>query len=160
MKKHSITEKHTRLQKSQNTTAPVTNFFTMNADTEDVIQSETLFTNFVAEHNLPFAVADHFTRLCKQMFPDSKIAKKFSCGQTKMTMIVKYAIAPALEEELVKDCKTGCDESNDTNQQKTVAIVVKYFDEVRERAVTGFLDMPICNIGTAQSIFVQLDATF
>ena len=55
----------------------------------------------------------------------------------------------------------GCDESIDTNQQKTlVAIVVKYFDEVRERAVTGFLDMPICNIGTAQSIFDQLDATF
>ena len=50
----------------------------MNADTKDVIRSETLFTNFVAEHNLPFAVADHFTRLYKQMFPDSKIAlKKF-----------------------------------------------------------------------------------
>ena len=137
----------------------------MNADTEDVIRSETLFTNFVAEHNLPFAMADHFTRLCQQMFPDSKIAKKFSCGRTKTTMIFKYAIAPALEEELVKQCKTGsfsvgCDESNDTNQQKTLAIVVKYFDEGRERAVTGFLDMPICNIGTAQSIFDQLDATF
>ena len=73
LKKHSITEKHTRLQKSQNTTAPVTNYFTANADTEDVIRSETLFTNFVAEHNLAFAVADHFIRLCKQMFPDSKI---------------------------------------------------------------------------------------
>ena len=74
-------------------------------------------------------------------------------------MIVKNATAPALEEEVVKQCKTGpfsfgCDESNDTNQQKTlVTIVVKYFDEVRERAVTGFLDMPICNIGTARSIF-------
>ena len=80
-------------------------------------------------------------------------------------MIVKNAIAPALEEELVKQCKTGpfsfwCDESNDTNQQKTLAIVVKYFDEVWERAVTGFMDMPICNIGTTQSIFDQLDATF
>ena len=155
-------KKHTRLQKSQNTTAPVTNLLTVNADTEDVIRSETLLTNFVAEHNLPFAVADHFIRLCKQMFPDSKIAKKFSCGQTKTTMIVKNAIAPALEEELVKQCKTGPFSfgSNDTNQQKTLAIVVKYFDEVRERAVTRFLDMPICNIGTAQSIVDQLDATF
>ena len=75
LKKHSITEKHTWLQKSQNTAAPVTNFCILNADTEDVIRSETLFTNFVAEHNLPFAVTDHFTRLCKQMFPDSKITK-------------------------------------------------------------------------------------
>ena len=137
----------------------------MNADTEDVIRSETLFTNFVAEHNLPFAVVDHVIRLCKQMFPDSKIAKKFSCGRTKTMMIVKNAITPALEEQLVKQCKTGpfsfrCDESNDTNQQKSLAIVVKHFDEVRERAVTRFLDMPICNIGTVQFIFDQLDATF
>ena len=96
LKKHSITEKHTRLQKSQNTTAPVTNFYTVNADTEDVIRSETLFTDFVAEHNLPFGVADHFTRVCKQIFPDSKIAKKCSCGRTKTTMIVINVIAPAL----------------------------------------------------------------
>ena len=45
-------------------------------------------------------------------------------------------------------------------QQKTLAVVVKYIDEVRESAVTGFLDMSICNSGTAQSIFDQLDATF
>ena len=38
--------------------------------------------------------------------------------------------------------------------------MVKYIDQVRERAVTEFLDMPICNIGTVQSIFDQLDATF
>ena len=137
----------------------------MNADTEDVIRSETPFTNFVAEHYLPFAVADYFTRLCRQMFSASIIATKFSCDRTKTTMIVKNSIAPALEEECVKQCKTGpfsfgCDESNDTNQQKTRATVVKYFVDVRERAVTGFLDMPICNIGTAQSIFDHLDATF
>ena len=94
---------------------------------------------------------------------DSKIAKTFSCGRTKTTMIVKNATAPALEEEILKQCKTGpfsfgCDESNDTNQQKTLAIVDKYFDEVRGKAVTGLLDMPICNVGTAQ--FDQLDATF
>ena len=70
-----------------------------------------------------------------------------------------------MEEEFVNQYKPGpfpfgCDESNDTNQQKTLAIVVKYFDEVMERAITGFLDMPICNIGTAQSIFNQLDAKF
>jgi len=45
-------------------------------------------------------------------------------------MIVTNAIAPALEEELMKQCKTGpfsfgYDESDDTNQQKILAIVVK-----------------------------------
>jgi len=47
-----------------------------------LIMAETLFSNFVAEHNLPFVVADHnlpffvadhFTQLCSKLFPDSKI---------------------------------------------------------------------------------------
>jgi hypothetical protein len=29
---------------------------------------ETQFCNFTAEDNIPFAVADHFTQLCKKMF--------------------------------------------------------------------------------------------
>ena len=47
-----------------------------------------------------------------------------------------------------------------TLTSRKLAIVVNDFDEVRERAVPGFVDMPICNIGTAQSSFDQLDATF
>ena len=34
---------------------------------DDVITSETLFSYFIAEHNLPFTVADHFSKLCKQI---------------------------------------------------------------------------------------------
>jgi hypothetical protein len=32
--------------------------------------AETQFCNFTAEHNIPFAVADHFTQLCKKMLTD------------------------------------------------------------------------------------------
>ena len=69
LKKHSITEKHTRLQKSQNTTSLVANvFFTVNADIEDVIRSETLFTNFVAEHNLLWQTILHaYASKCSQI---------------------------------------------------------------------------------------------
>ena len=35
------------------------------------------------EHTLPFAVADHFNKLCSVMFPDSKVAAEFSCARTK-----------------------------------------------------------------------------
>ena len=40
------------------------------------------FATFIAEHNLPFLTADHFTELCKKMFPDSKIAEGFACDRT------------------------------------------------------------------------------
>ena len=46
--------------------------------TQKIIKAEVLATHFIAEHNLPIAVADHFTPLVKKTFPDSNIAKGFS----------------------------------------------------------------------------------
>ena len=49
-------------------TKSITNFVD-DKKSSSVILSETLFSNFVAEHNLPFSLADHFTKslpkLCK-----------------------------------------------------------------------------------------------
>ena len=63
-----------------------------------ITAAEVHFTAFIAEHNLPFSASDHFTKLCKAIFPDSKIAEGFACGRTKATsiFIVKFALAPAL----------------------------------------------------------------
>ena len=94
-----------------------------------LIMTETLFSNFVAEHNLPFVVADHFTQLCSQRFPDSKIASKFACKRTKCTQIIKRAIAPSLEDKVVQMCTKQpfsnlCDESDDRGAEKGFAILV------------------------------------
>ena len=40
---------------------------------------------FLAEHNLPFATADHLGPLFKAIFPDSKIAKAYSCESCNST---------------------------------------------------------------------------
>ncbi|XP_061162630.1 uncharacterized protein LOC133171854 [Saccostrea echinata] len=77
-------------------------------------------------------------------------------------MIVKNALAPQLHKEVVQNCRTkpfslACDESNDRNSEKTLAIFVRYFDN---QAVTQFLDMPICNVGTSQNIFDHLEQVF
>ena len=64
---------------------------------DQVTRAETLFSNFVAEHNLSFTVSDYFTDLCKKMFTDSKIAEKFACKLTKCTQIIKQAIAQIFE---------------------------------------------------------------
>ena len=63
-----------------------------------MIRAETMFAFAVAEHNLPFSVADHFSdivkKIVKKMFPDSEIAAKFACKKTKCTQIVKQALGP------------------------------------------------------------------
>ena len=53
-----------------------------------VQQAETVFVQFVVEHNLPFCVGDHFTKLVKSMFPDSEI--QFQCSRTKTSVLSRY----------------------------------------------------------------------
>lgn len=124
--------------------------------------AETVFANFLAEHNLPFSVSDHFTKLCKKMFPDSKIAENFSCGRTKSTQIIKRAISPSLDEEVTLACQSKpftilCDESNDFGSDKNFVILVKFFCDNLGHTVTRFLNMPVVNIGTAENLFKALE---
>ena len=88
--------------------------------TDQVTIAEVYFSMFVAEHNLSFLAADHFSKLCKVMFPDSKIASEYSSGRTKTTcIIVKHALAPScLEFTSVERCCSSpctilCDGGND-----------------------------------------------
>ena len=50
--------------------------------------SKCLFTSFIIEHNPPIGIADHATKLFHRMFPDSEMAKKYSCGRTKTSAII------------------------------------------------------------------------
>ena len=121
-----------------------------------------MFANFVAEHNLPFLVNDYFSTLTSAMFPDSKVAKAFHCACTKMTCILKRALTPHLIEPVIKMSREGsftilCDEGNDTDN-KNFAILAHLWDERLEKPVTRFLDMPACNVGTAEDLFDHINA--
>jgi len=161
LKMHQATLKHQRNIKSIQSTPTVASLFTP-SNVDKVTKAELLFSNFVAEHNLPFLVADHFTELVKVMFPDSDIAKKFKCKRTKTTHIVTEALAPCLDEKVSEQCKTNTfsilvDESNDAGGEKSVAVLVRVFDQKIRRIATRFLDLPTCNIGTGLNIFNCLD---
>ena len=98
----------------------LTDAFQNDSLSDQVTQAEVYFATFIAEHNLPFLTADHFTRLCKVMFPDSKIAQGFASGRTKTTAIVKHALAPMLKAQIIKACQSSaftilCDGGNERN---------------------------------------------
>ena len=69
----------------------MTSFFVRQNTNEDdqVIKAEALFSQFIVKHNLPFAIADHFSKLVPKMFPGCPIAQKYGAGKTKTTQIVK-----------------------------------------------------------------------
>lgn len=165
VRRHSESALHKKAVSGCKGTPSLTNFLpTKTTGTLDsqVIRSEALFSNFVAEHNMAFAVADHFSELCKKMFPDSKIADKFACKRTKCTQIIKQAIAPDLHKTLIERCRRQfftilCDESNDRGTDKCFAILVRIFEEESMSVKTRFLDMPIVNIGTGANLYMALD---
>jgi hypothetical protein len=73
IKRHSETSLHKKAVTATNKTPQLHQFMPTKSVDDQVTRAETLFSNFVAEHNLPFTVSDHFTDLCRKMFPESKI---------------------------------------------------------------------------------------
>jgi len=66
-----------------------------------VTRAEVKVTNFLVQHNLPLAVADHLGPLFRDIFPDSKITKSYGTARTKSTSILNGALAPHYREQLV-----------------------------------------------------------
>ena len=50
--------------------------------------------------------SEHASKLFDQMFPDSEIARKFACGRTKTTAIVKEALSPYYHAKAIHNCQT------------------------------------------------------
>ena len=75
IKKHLATSKHQEMAKVVGSSENVRAFFQQSLIEEKVTRAEVLFANFIAEHNLSFMTANHFTHLTSAMFPDSRHAK-------------------------------------------------------------------------------------
>lgn len=167
VERHCKTASHTLNDRTARNSHTITNFFS-NKDSiidDKVTRAEVLFAGFVAEHNLSFMVADHFSELVKEMFPDSAIAKKFACKRQKTVNIVNQAIAPELDRKVTDLCRKEkftvmMDESNDKGDNKCVAILMRVADRTERKIKTGFLSIPICNIGTGANLFACLEQVF
>ena len=166
--RHVTGPQHTANFKSASATPGISSFCkpkSTSTTSDKVTNAEILFTAFIAEHNLPFNVADHFTSLCQKMFPDSQIAKTFACRRTKATHLLNLAIAPSFDKKVSTACREEkfsvmIDESNDQGGEKSMAILIRVADRQIRQISTRFLAMPIVNIGTGENLFNALNEVF
>ena len=162
IKRHCANKKHcTRVLETTSQRQPTISQICTQKVAEDVCRAELCFARFIVEHNLPFAVADHFNKLVPSMFPDSKIAHEFACARTKAAALVTHALAPAANEPVVEALRKQyftvlCDGGNDNFEKKYFGVMVKYWDNNLDKVVTRFLDAPVCNIATGESLFNAL----
>ena len=99
-----------------------------------------MVTNFLLQHNLPLATANHLGPLFKSIFTDSKIASSYACTKTKTFTILNEVFAPHCLDYIVQHCKThpysvGHDCSNDTGIQKMNPVSIRVFDVKRSKTV-------------------------
>ena len=125
-----------------------------------VIHAEALFVQFVAEHNLSFRTGDHFSKLVKNMFPDSAVAKQFHCSRTKTSVLSRFGNGKYSLDQLIQRLTSPVffsllvDESYDRGVEvKDLVVVVRLFDFKIMKAVTRFIDLPSVTNGTAAAIF-------
>ena len=106
VKRHCETMKHKRLHEGMNAQPIISVIATASKDamSDKVMKLELYFARFIAEQ-MSFATADHFSKLCKVMFPDSKVAESFSCGRRKTTALVTHALAPSADDAVISACR-------------------------------------------------------
>lgn len=119
----------------------------------------------MVEHNVPFAVADHFSPLLKECFQDSQIAQSFKSARTKMSCIINEAVAPHFRNELVTKMRSNpftliTDGSSDNGCGKMNPLTVRIYDSDLNKVVHRFLDMcPTSeqSCGSAETIFNKMN---
>ena len=102
--------------------------------TENTLSAEVLWTlNTVNKHHSFNSNADT-SNLFRRMFPDSRIAQSFGCGERKTSYMATDGIAPYIVSELNKTVKRGnfvigFDESlNNAFQNKQLDVNVRLWD--------------------------------
>ena len=83
------TAKHRSNAERKDGNQSILQFVSSKSNDYDTIRAETLWTLYVVEHNMPFTSSDSFSDIAKVMFPDSKVAREFSCRRTKTTAIAR-----------------------------------------------------------------------
>lgn len=88
VKRHVEGKRHVERAREAVGQSSITDLFQRDRDSvgDKTTAAEIYFATFIAEHNLPFLTADHFTKLCKKMFPDSKLLKDLLVVERKLLL--------------------------------------------------------------------------
>lgn len=61
---------------------------------DQICRAEAIFAMSVTMNSIPFSWGDTATEIYHAMFPDSDVAKGFSCGRSKLSRIVSDGLGP------------------------------------------------------------------
>ena len=161
--RHIGSEKHREIAKVRSATRGIGEYFRSVDNNESIVRAETYFTGFLVEHNLPIASSDHVGPLFRKMFPDSKIAAKYSCARTKTAAIVnamsQHTASIVAEKARTSPFSLATDGSNDGGSDQLYPVLLSLYDDAKGEVVQALLSLPALTEGssTGENIFKVLD---
>lgn len=98
--RHSKSARRLTNMKECMTNPSISKFMENVPTNSDGKRAEIKLAGFIAARNLPFSLMDDLVTLCKDIFPDSNIAKKVSMRRTKVTATIKNCLGHNYSEIL------------------------------------------------------------
>lgn len=144
----------------------ITSFAKPSTSTEDLARTaEIRWAAFLAENDLPMILSDKASDLFKSMFPDSDIAKTFSCARTKASYLITGGLGYGEHLRIIDRMKASkfsilIDESTQLQGDKYLHILARMFDSSKEAVVTYFYKAIVVNQATAENIASAINASF
>jgi hypothetical protein len=129
--------------------------------------SEFKMVMFLHEHNLAFNLMEHMPQLIKSVCPDSEVAKHLKISRTKATEVTKVIKDESVE--LIVNSLKGkvysliMDETTDLSTQKSLVVLIRYYDDKRQEirdAFLGLIRLLRCNAessGGVQARFQEIN---
>lgn len=164
MIRHANTPKHKQNIDSKRNTPGIISLFNSSSryqSENQIKEAELRLCAYVAEHNLPLRLMDTLPTLLKTIVPDSEIAKKIQCGHTKCNYLIKNALAVDSLNQISKKLKSTyfsviIDESTDLSANKSLAVVVRYYDDSTKSVEDSFLNIIDVKDATSSALFETL----
>ncbi|KAG5869845.1 hypothetical protein JTB14_009007 [Gonioctena quinquepunctata] len=107
LKEHNACAKHKKNMIGFTGSSKIDKLFKNSSVSDGMKKAEIKIVSVLVEHNVPFLVMDHLSDVIKDTFPDSEIARKFSCKRTKSSAIAYNVLGGQFEEKMIQDLKSG-----------------------------------------------------
>lgn len=125
-----------------------------------VTASEALFVLAVTLKGIPYSWGDTATPLYRAMFPDSKVAKDFSCSRKKVSYVVSDGLGPYFKSLVLKEVNRPsvfysiCIDETPLPEQhcQQMDIIMRYFSDAQKMVVVEHLQSFRLNKATANDL--------
>ena len=124
---------------------PSTSTRPITVSTDERWTAEIIWAMKVVFSHFSYKSCTDIEKLFRKMFPDSQIAKEFTCGASKCAYIVCYGLAPYFRSQLLDQIRGVnafvilLDESmNKYTQKKQMDYHIRFYDESSKEVVTRY----------------------